>query len=270
MKQIFAACLLFAWTAQANAQTYVVGVEQGNFLPHYGVDEQGQYNGFARELLDLFAEHAGVTFTYKPLPVDELMPALVEGEVDFKYPDHPDWARSAKTEDRISYSRPIVEYVDGVLVSPRRLGLDGDHLKRIGLVDGWTARGYEEKIEASQILPVPSDSLPEMIHQALLKNSDGAYYNVVVALHHINNVRVRPGVLVFDPNLPHTRNSYRLSTIRHGDLLPRFDSFLDERHEQVAAIKAKHRVEANIGTEYFGMEQWKVDFLKRQKAKNTQ
>lgn len=44
MKQIFAACLLFALTAQATAQTYVVGVEQGNFLPHYGVDEQGQYN----------------------------------------------------------------------------------------------------------------------------------------------------------------------------------------------------------------------------------
>ena len=109
MKHIFAACLLFALTAQATAQTYVVGVEQGNFLPHYGVDEQGQYNGFAGELLDLFAEHAGVTFIYKPLPVDELMPALVEGEVDFKYPDHPDWARSAKTEDRISYSRPVVE-----------------------------------------------------------------------------------------------------------------------------------------------------------------
>lgn len=268
MKHILA-CLLLALSTHATAQTYVVGVETGNFMPHYGVDEQGQYNGFARELLDLFAQYAGVTFTYKPLPVDKLVPALAEGKVDFKYPDHPDWARPAKTGDRMSYSQPIVEYVDGVLVTPRRVGLDLDHLKRIGLVNGWTAWGYQEKIEASQILLVPSNSLPEMIRQALLKNSDGVYYNVVVALHYINNVRARPGVLVFDPNLPHTRSAYRLSTIRHAELLRRFDSFLTERHKEIAALKAKYQVEANIGSEYFGMEQWKVDFLKRQKAKGA-
>lgn len=268
MKHILA-CLLFALSAHVAAQTYVVGVEKGSFMPHYGVDEQGQYRGFARELLDLFAQYAGVTFTYKPLPVDQLVPALAEGKVDFKYPDHPDWAHSAKTADRMSYSQPIVEYVDGTLVTPRRVGQALDHLKRLGLVEGWTARGYQEKIEASQILVVPSDSLPEMIRQALLKNSDGVYYNVVVALHYINNVRARPGVLVFDPTLPHTRSAYRLSTIRHAELLQRFDSFLTERQEEIAALKDKYQVEANIGSEYFGMEQWKVDFLKRQKAKDA-
>ena len=37
--------------------------------------------------------------------------------------------------------------------------------------------------------------------------------------------------------------------------------------DAVAALKADHRVEANLNSEYMGVEQWKVDFLERQKAK---
>lgn len=264
MKYILA-CLAFISSFHATAQTYVVGVESGNFMPHYGFDEQGQYIGFGREVLDLFARHAGVTLVYKAMPIEELAPALAEGKVDLKYPDSAEWTRPRSIADAMSYSQAIVEYVDGVLVTPRRVGQDLENLKRLALVDGWTASGYQEKIEASQILLVRSGTLPEMIRQALLKNSDGAYYNVVVALHYINNVRARPDVLVFDPNLPHTRSSYKLSTIKHGELLQSFDNFLIDHRVEIDALKVRHQVEAHIGSEYFGMERWKVEFLKRQR-----
>ncbi|HCL77640.1 MAG TPA: hypothetical protein DIC26_17535, partial [Pseudomonas sp.] len=108
-----------------------------------------------------------------------------------------------------------------------------------------------------------------MIRQAMLKDTDGAYYNVVVAMHYLNNVRTKPGALVFDPKLPHTRGAYHLSSVRQPELIRRFDRFLDERREDIAALKASHQVEINLDSEYIGMEQWKVDFLERQKARNA-
>ncbi|WP_148861419.1 transporter substrate-binding domain-containing protein [Marinobacter fonticola] len=270
MKYILAFSLALAFSTHTAAQTYVVGVEDTNFMPHYGFDKWRRYSGFARDLLDLFAEQTDVKLVYKALPTEELGAALVEGKIDFKYPDNPDWARSDGSADALSYSDPIVEYVDGVLVTPRRAGLAVEHLKRLALVEGWTPLGYQEQIESSQILAIRSDSLQEMVRQTLLKNSDGAYYNVVVALHYINNIRARPDVLVFDPNLPHTRSAFRLSTMKQTELLQRFDDFLKEQQADIEALKAKHQVEAHIDSQYLGMEQWKIDFLKRQETKDAE
>lgn len=195
--------------------------------------------------------------------------ALSEGKIDFKYPDNPKWTHPDNIADAMHYSQPVVDYVDGVLVAPRRKGKGLDHLKRLAVVNGWTPRGYQEKIDSSQILLMRSESLPKMIRQALLKNSDGAYYNVVVALNYINNIRARPDVLVFDPDLPYIRSTFRLSTLKYPELIERFDDFLTERQAEVEALKAKYQIEANIDSEYLGIEQWKVDFLKRQKAKKA-
>lgn len=260
-------CLVFIFSTSVAAQTYTVGVEPDNFQPHFGFDEQGHYSGFARELLDQFADDAGITLVYKPLPVADLAPALADGTIDFKYPDNPNWQHPESIANQMSYSLPAVEYVDGVLVAPRRKGRGIEHLKRLAVVDGWTPRGYEDKIKASQIQFIYSGSLPEMIRQTLLKESDGAYYNIVVALHYINNVRAKPSVLVFDPDLPYVRSTYHLSSVSYPELILRFDAFLNDHKADVAALKDRYQIEAHIGSEYFGLEQWKIDYLKRQKAK---
>jgi len=70
-------CSLFAllFVADAQAEHYVIGVEALPFSPHYSLDPQGQYQGFAREVFDLFAAHSGVQLSYRPMPVDRLLPA---------------------------------------------------------------------------------------------------------------------------------------------------------------------------------------------------
>lgn len=264
-------CSLFALVCSSavSAESYVIGVEKLAFAPHYSIDAQGQYQGFARELFDLFAQTNGVELSYKVLPVEQLLPALLSGQVDFKYPDSETWAQEQKAGKTLSYSQGVVDYVDGVLVAPQRQGQPIDQLKRLAMVGGWTPRGYQQHIDAGQIRPSYSDDLRQMIRQALKQDTDGAYFNVVVASHYLDNIRARPGALVFDPKLPHTRGSFHLSTLRHPELLQRFDRFLVERQTEVAALKSKYRVEANLGSEYLGLEQWKVDFLERQKAKEA-
>jgi ABC-type amino acid transport substrate-binding protein len=260
---------LFAvlFCAGSHAESYLIGVEDMAFAPHYSLDKQGQYRGFARELFDQFAAYSGVQLSYKPLPANRLLTALLQGEVDFKYPDSGNWAQAYKAGKDLHYSQAVVAYVDGVLVAPKRQGQPLDQLRRLGMVSGWTPRGYQAHIDAGQIHPSYSDDLRKMIRQTLKQDSDGAYFNVVVATHYLDNIRARPGALVFDPKLPHTRGSFQLSTLRHPELLRRFDRFLVERQAEVAALKERYRVEANLDSQYLGMEQWKLDFLQRQKAR---
>lgn len=269
MKRVLASVLFMCPFHAFAQQTYVVGVEAASFLPHYSVDAEGNYKGFARDLLDMFAEQIGVRLAYKPLPADGLLPALLEGEVDFKYPDNPNWAAPAKADYQLYYSQPAVDIVDGVMVAPRRVGLGLEQLRRLAVVDGWTPWGYEARIKTNQMLLVSSDDLPHMMRQALLKDADGAYYNIVVATYYLDNIRAKPGALVFDPDLPHTRSTYNLSSIKHPELMQRFDQFLSARQTDIAALKAKYRVEGNLSSEYVGLEQWKIDFLERQKAKKA-
>jgi len=117
-------CLLSAvlLTPTALAQSYVVGVEDLPFAPHYSLDAQGDYRGFAREVLDAFAADSGISLSYKALPVEQLLPALQRGEIDFKYPDSPHWAQAQKAGMTLHYSQAVVDYVDGVLVAPQRQG----------------------------------------------------------------------------------------------------------------------------------------------------
>ncbi|MCH2342006.1 transporter substrate-binding domain-containing protein [Pseudomonas sp. NPDC047963] len=249
--------------------TYVVGVEQADFLPHYRGDEKGNYQGFGRELLDNFVAHTGVSLTLRVMPADALLPALLAGEIDAKYPDSPTWSTQAKAGALLQYSLPVVNYVDGVMVLPRRVGLGINQLRRLAIVDGWTPRGYEDRIGTNQISLVGSKELPHMVRQTLLKDTDGAYYNVVVAAYYLNNIRAKPGALTFDAGLPHTRGTYHLSSMGHPELIERFDRFLADRRVEVSSLKDKHQVEASLTSEYIGMEQWKVDFLERQKLKRT-
>ena len=187
----------------AHGESYVVGVERLSFQPHYWVDEQGEYRGFAREVLDLFAQAEHIELSYRALPVTELAGRLVKGEVDLKYPDSPEWADDVKAGKPMAYSAPVVGYVDGVLVDPKRVGQGIDGLRRLALVQGWTPRGYQSRIDEGKVQPVQGSDLRQMIRQALKKQADGAYFNVVVATYYLDNIRARPGALVFDPSLPH-------------------------------------------------------------------
>ncbi|QRY82301.1 transporter substrate-binding domain-containing protein [Pseudomonas sp. PDNC002] len=263
----FCCALASILSTGALAQTYVVGVENLPFAPHYSTDAQGNYQGFARDVLDLFASSSGISLEYRPLPVDALLPALLSGEVDLKYPDNPDWAPEQKAGKTLRYSQPVTQYVDGVLVAPERLGQGIGALKRLALVEGWTPRGYEAPIQGGQISLAPSADLRQMMHAALKKQADGVYFNVVVATYYLDNIRAKPGALVFDPSLPHTRSAFHLSTVKQGELIQRFDRFLVDHAKEVAALKAKYGVEASLDSEHLGVEQWKVDFLERQKAK---
>ncbi|WP_238474423.1 substrate-binding periplasmic protein [Pseudomonas cavernae] len=268
MKSLFRYWLLASLIpCAASAESYVVGVEKAEFEPYFTVDQQGSYRGFSRDLLDLFARDAGIELTYKPVEPANLLDELLTGRVDLKYPDSPYWAKDLKAGRNLSYSGDIVAFIDGVMVAPSRLGKNIQLLKRLAVVKGWTPEQYREAIGSGHITRVDNGSLRELIRGTLKQQADGAYYNVEVAIHYLNYRSSSPNALVFDPSLPYSRGTYQLSTLKHPQLVERFNRFLGEHRQEVEALKSKYRVEENISSEFLGMEQWKVDFIKRQRAK---
>lgn len=253
----------------AHAQSYVVGVENTDFRPYSQLDAQGRYSGYGHELLEAFAVSAGITLEYRPLAPSDLLAALLRDEVDFKYPDNAAWGASLKANNNLSYSASTADYIDGVLVLPLQHGKGIAPLKRLAVVKGWSPLQYREAISAGQITQLDSTDLSAMIRSTIKKKADGAYYNVEVALYALNNTSKQTNALVFDSALPYSRSTYHLSTLRHGAVLKRFDRYLQEHPAEVAALKAKYRVEENINSEFFGLEQWKVDFIQRQRAKEA-
>lgn len=268
MKPQLRYCLIAAvLPVSAHAETYVVGVEQADFEPYFTVDAQGEYRGFARELLDAFARDAGIELRYQPVAPARLLDALLAGKVDLKYPDSPSWAKEAKAGRSVVYSAATADFIDGVLVAPLQKGKGIGQLKRLAVVDGWTPEQYREPIDSGHLARVPAGDLRELIRTTLKKQADGGYYNVEVAIHTLNYRSSSTNALVFDPALPYSRGTYHLSSVRQPQLLARFDRFLQEHPDTLAALKSRYRVEENINSEFVGMEQWKVDFIKRQRAK---
>ncbi len=84
------ALLLIPGTAQSEpVRELVIGVQDfRDYLP-YSEIRDGDYRGFNRELLDLFAQHQGYRFRYQPFPIKRLYLALLNGQIDLKYPDNP-------------------------------------------------------------------------------------------------------------------------------------------------------------------------------------
>ena len=72
---------------------------------------------------------------------------------------------------------------------------------------------------------------------------DGGYANIAVVRYQLEKMGKDPLALVFDPNLPHTRDSYRVSTIKHPKLIEEFDLFLNQERHLVEQLKQKFKLE---------------------------
>ncbi|MFH1138326.1 MAG: transporter substrate-binding domain-containing protein [Pseudomonadota bacterium] len=233
--------LLSAVPGLVFAQEFVVGVEDLNYQPFYYL-ENGQYQGAAREILDAFAHGNGLSFKYEPLPVKRLFRQLLDGSLDLKFPDNPNWQPELKKGRNIVYSRPVMEFVDGVMVRPENMGKGLAGLKVLGLVLGFTPRGYQDLMASGKIRLVENASFGGLLEQTVSGRVDGAYINPVVARYQLDRVLGKPDALTFDPGLPHQKDYYRASSLRRPDIIKRLDQFLTDEAELVEAIRKRHKV----------------------------
>jgi len=233
----------------AQGQTYIVGVERIKYAPYYDHDNAQEYVGFAREVLQMFAELKGHTLVFKILPIKHLYYDFFREELDFKFPDNPYWQSARRKELAIYYSDPVVNFIDGIMVLPENKGKGVHKLSNIGLIGGFTPRSYLDLIEAGKIAVIENFHVKGLLKQVLNKHIDGAYVNISVAKYQLRNTLKQENSLVFDPDLPHMNGSYYLSSIKHPKVVAAFNKFLQSHAKQINALKRKHGLDINKGVD---------------------
>lgn len=228
-----------AWAV--GGERYVVGVEELDYYPAYAVRD-GAYTGAAREILDAFAADEGITLEYRPLPVARLTAGLLSGQLDAKFPDHPDWSREARRGKAVVYSRGVIAYVDGVMVRPEAVGRRAEAVRTLGTVSGFTPFAWQELLAQGRVRLVENPHMRALQRQVIAGRLDGAYANVAVARHILEHELGQPGALVFDAGLPHVRGEYLLSSVRRPELVHRFDRWLEDNADRVAGIRRQYGV----------------------------
>ena len=242
---LFSLAVAFAllWPPAAlRAERYVVGVEESQYLPHYG-HEGGAYAGFARAILDAYFSAKGHNLEYRALPVPRLYLSFIGGGVDFKYPDNALWKPEDKADAAVVYSDPVTNYVDGVSLRPERKGGGPKSIRTLGIIRGFTATAWTREIDAGHVTLVENDSFRGLVEQAIMGRVDGIFANIDVVQHLLTRELKTPGALVFDPALPHTGSYYHLSTIKHPHVIADFNAWMRENAASINALKQKHGVE---------------------------
>ncbi len=253
------------WMGDLHSETYTVGVEQLEYLPHYSYPE-GEYKGIARDILDAFASKNGITFHYKAYPISRLYSTFLGGELDFKYPDNPVWATDAKTGLEVIYSDPVVEYIDGLMVLPGRKGrFVPDEIKTIGTFRGFTPVGYTDRIQDHKIRLEEVNSMGSLMQMVLRGRVDGAYMNVLVARYQLRHVLKEPGALVHDDALPSIKDHFYLSTLKQKDVISKFNLFLSENREWINSIESKYLASQSESLILFGAKKVPSDQTKEDK-----
>ena len=232
---------LFALDLSAQPKQFVIGVEDQLYYPHYQYKD-GNFSGFAREVLEEFARYKGFKFSYKPYTANNLFQALISREIDFKYPDNPYWQHQQKEGVRIGYSDPVAPYIDGVSVLSENLYKGVGQLKILGTISGFTPFNYEYLIKTGKITLVEIDSTQDLI-KALVENKvDGIYANVDVIAYQFNQIFAGEKNIQFDKSLPYTYQSYMLSTTKHPRLLMDFNDFLTIKSEKINQLKKQFNI----------------------------
>lgn len=234
--------ILMSSPVMANkAKHFTIGVEELDYLPYYS-STGNNYHGYARDLLDAFAKERGYDFEYKPMPVKRLYQSLLKHQVDFKFPDNPNWQSDLKKDIHIVYSEPTVTYIDGVMVLSGKKGLGIDHLKKLGTVMGFTAWEYLDRIQKGTVAISENASFDGLLKQVIIGRLDGAYINPEVGRYQLETILKKPGILEFDPGLPCTKSAYLLSTIIHPEIMNEFNQFLKNKATLVQQLKVKHGI----------------------------
>ncbi|MBU1664365.1 MAG: transporter substrate-binding domain-containing protein [Gammaproteobacteria bacterium] len=248
MRRLYPRLLLamLFWPLLAGAkEVLVIGVENQYYLPAYAF-EKGAYTGFARDLFDAWARNRGFQVEYRALPVPRLYAAFLGGQVDFKFPDNPNWKKDARAVKSIAYSDPVAAVLDGTSVLPQHEGVSADEIKVLGTMGGFTPWAWLDRIKSGKTTLSENFNLDALVRQALAGRVDGVYASVAVINYQLDHVLNQPGALVFNPNLPYSRDNYHLSSIKRPEIVRDFNDWIRKNRDLVTALKMKHGVEKGV------------------------
>lgn len=236
-------CALLAAASPAVADHFVIGVEDIDYAPIMST-AGGDFRGYARDLLDQFARRQGHSFEYRALPTRRLTLEHANGRLDAVFPDNPHWKSDAKQGQTLTYSEPAVPFQDVVMVPTAQRALTP---RELGIVRGFTPKRFAPLIEAGQLHVTEAGDPEQLVRMALAGRVDGVHLALPVARHQLVQLG-QPGALVPTTTLPPARYEfhYRLSSLKHPELIHQFDRFLRDEQASLAALQHRYGLDERL------------------------
>jgi len=224
-------------------EKYVIGVENIEYLPYYdgsGTNKR-DYFGFSKELLELFAKQQNIKFEFYTLPIPRLYKEFIEHHhVDFKYPDNPNWQVSYKNQHQqdINYSVPSLVTHTGLASLKDNIKLED--CKSLAKVRGFTLQGLEKLTSMPGLQVLENDNVIEMIYLLHEERVDCIYISHDVLKYNIEEFFDTPVPVFFQHQLPVDHQAFMLSSIKHPQLVKKFNVFLKDNENAIEELKQKH------------------------------
>ncbi len=218
----------------AASDILLIGVETTDYAPYYHM-QNDRYSGMARDLLDAFLTDAHLLTDYRPLPVPRLFLQFTNNQLDFKFPDNPQWSENLKADLTIHYSQPVFQIIEAVMVLNHYQGT----VRNIGTIMGFTTPGISSALNRGEITLTEVGSMEQLLKMLESGRIDGIYFNIRVAQEAAAR-RDQPLQLTMLKGIAPYRYAYHLSSIRHPQLIERFDHFMRDNPEVIHAIRQSY------------------------------
>jgi ABC-type amino acid transport substrate-binding protein len=244
LKRFFCIIIVFifsaSWCYAESRKIYTVGVENINYMPYYsGSSKKESFHGYSKDVLDLFAKHNNIKFTYIPMPVKRLFLEFIQNRsVDFKYPDNPAWSTDywaeLKGHAEIYYSDPDVITQTGVAVLQKNNLKPLEICEKFGLIRGFTPQSYLEFLSGENISIVNPPDIESLISILLIGRVNCIYISKEVLNYNLKKVFKEKGAVLFQDKLPYDTQTFSLSSVLHPELIDAYNIFLKDnefKHE---------------------------------------
>lgn len=231
-------------TAGAEHQVFTVGVEEFYYAPHY-FTVNGRYDGFGRDVLDLFARKKGYDFNYQPRPYMRMVKELLRGDIDFQYPDNPDWLADLKRGHKIYYSQGVIEYVDGISRRREDIGKPITTLQRIAMPRGWSPIDYYPLVQRKALAIEELNSVEAVMQMLLSHRVDGVYLNADVVASYLAGAGLSAEA-GFDASLPYQFSRFALSSKAHPEVIKEFNQFLLDNAAEIKKLKESYKFRYDV------------------------
>lgn len=221
------------------AKTYVIGIEQLDYYPHYDF-KSAQPRGYFFDLIQLYSKWSGDDFVFKALPVKRLYKDSIE-LTDFVYPDNKAWQPHLEIDPSITkhYSAPVIYTLGATLVLPQKQQMLLSDFKVLANIHGFSPTRWLElkKQHKFKILDVPDAE--SALRMAIRGRVDAANVEYNVALYHMEQMKLSKA-LVMAEHLPFSNLAFHLSSQKHPEQIRRFNQFLIEKQDQIQQLKQRY------------------------------
>jgi hypothetical protein len=214
---------------------FIVGVQSNNEFPLYNFDPKIGFEGVFKKFFDNFAKEEGIEFIYKTLPKNQMLKAFLNGDVDFKFPDNPFWSSAIKRSKEVVYSNPVYYYVEGIFTKKEQKFEGLDKVKSLGVVGEIVPWSLHHDVEARKIKITKSNSCKLLIKELMDGDIEGAYCNYHVANYYIEKFGLEDKI-AFSENLPNVNDYYYLATIKHPEIVERFNNWVERNRFDIASM----------------------------------